>query len=689
MASPTSLLKRLLLGRPFRSDRLQHTLLPKRIALPVFASDALSSVAYAPDEILLTLSIAGASAYFFSPWIALAVVVVMLTVVASYRQNVHAYPSGGGDYEVATVNLGPKFGLGVASALLVDYVLTVAVSVSSGVANLGSVVPFVATHKVMIAVTAVVLLSAVNLRGLRESGTAFAVPTYGFVIVIGGMLLTGLVRVFVLGDELRAPSADLVIQAEHSVTGFALIFLLLRTFSSGAAALTGVEAISNGVPAFKPPKSRNAATTLLLLGGIAVSMLVGIIWLARLTRLQFVEDPATQIVAGPEGYVQKTVTTQLGEAVFGSGSILLYVVAGVTALILFLAANTAFNGFPVLGSILAQDRFLPRQFHTRGDRLAFSNGILFLAAFAIVLIVGFQAEVTRLIQLYIVGVFVSFTVSQAGMIRHWNRHLRTERDPEARRRMHRSRAINAFGMGLTGTVLVIVLLTKFLLGAWIAIAAMAVIYGLMLAIRRHYDRISEELTPPDEGRAVLPARNHAIVLVSKLHQPTLRAIAYARATRPDTLTAVTVNVDEKDTRDLQEEWERRELPVPLTVVDSPYREITRPILDFVANTRRESPRDVVTVFIPEYVVGHWWENLLHNQSALRLKTRLLFEPGVMVTSVPWQLASTANKNLTRLDATLARGPARGPRVVPGSAVPSSVPPMVSVPPGESGGGDRD
>ncbi|MFI7605319.1 APC family permease [Micromonospora sp. NPDC049366] len=687
MASPTSLLKRLLLGRPFRSDRLQHTLLPKRIALPVFASDALSSVAYAPDEILLTLSIAGASAYFYSPWIALAVVVVMLTVVASYRQNVHAYPSGGGDYEVATVNLGPKFGVGVASALLVDYVLTVAVSVSSGVANLGSVVPFVATHKVMIAVIAVVLLTAVNLRGLRESGTAFAIPTYGFVIVIGGMLLTGLVRVFVLGDDLRAPSADLVIQAEHSVTGFALVFLLLRTFSSGAAALTGVEAISNGVPAFKAPKSRNAATTLLLLGGIAVSLLVGIIWLARLTHLQFVEDPALQIVSSPDGYVQKTVTTQLGEAVFGSGSILLYVVAGMTALILFLAANTAFNGFPVLGSILAQDRYLPRQLHTRGDRLAFSNGIVFLAVFAIVLIVGFQAEVTRLIQLYIVGVFVSFTLSQAGMIRHWNRHLKHERDPEARRRMLRSRAINTFGMGLTGTVLVIVLITKFLLGAWIAIAAMAVIYVLMLAIRRHYDRVARELTPPDEGRPMLPARNHAIVLVSKLHQPTLRAIAYARATRPDTLTAVTVNVDEKDTRDLQEEWERRELPVPLTVVDSPYREITRPILDFVANTRRESPRDVVTVFIPEYVVGRWWENLLHNQSALRLKTRLLFEPGVMVTSVPWQLASTASKDLDRLDATLSRGPARGPRVAPRSTLPPSVPPVVSAPPGEGGGRD--
>ncbi len=688
VARPTSLLKRLLVGRPFRSDRLQHTLLPKRIALPVFASDALSSVAYAPDEILLTLSIAGASAFLFSPWIALAVVVVMLTVVASYRQNVHAYPSGGGDYEVATVNLGPRAGLAVASALLVDYVLTVAVSVSSGVANLGSVVPFVATHKVLIAVSAVVLLTAMNLRGLRESGTAFAIPTYGFVIVVVGMLLTGLFRIFILGNDLRAPSAGLEIHAEHSVAGFALVFLLLRTFSSGCAALTGVEAISNGVPAFKAPKSKNAATTLLLLGTIAVSMLVGIVWLSRLTGLQFVEDPS-QIVSGPDGYVQKTVTAQLGETVFGNGSVLLYVVAAMTALILFLAANTAFNGFPVLGSILAQDRYLPRQLHTRGDRLAFSNGIVFLAVFAVVLIVGFQAEVTRLIQLYIVGVFVSFTLSQAGMIRHWNRHLRTERDPEARRRMIRSRAINTFGMAMTGVVLIIVLVTKFLLGAWIAIAAMAVIYLLMLAIRRHYDRVAAELEPTEQ-RAVLPARNHAIVLVSKLHQPTLRAVAYARATRPDTLTAVTVNVDEKDTRDLQADWERRELPVPLTVIDSPYREITRPILNFVASVRRESPRDVVTVFIPEYVVGRWWENLLHNQSALRLKTRLHFEPGVMVTSVPWQLASTASKNLDRLDATLSRGPARGPRVAPRSTLPPPVPPVASAPPGESGpaAGDR-
>ncbi|MFD0520613.1 APC family permease [Paractinoplanes durhamensis] len=661
MASTTSLAKRLLLGRPFRSDKLQHTLLPKRIALPVFASDALSSVAYAPDEILLTLSIAGAGAYAISPWVTLAVAVVMVTVVASYRQNVHAYPSGGGDYEVATVNLGPRAGLGVASALLVDYILTVAVSTAAGVNNLGSVVPFVAEHKVPFAVAAIVILTALNLRGLRESGTAFAIPTYAFIVVIVGMILTGLFRVFVLGQDLRAPSADLVITAEHDhLTSFAFAYLMLRTFSSGCAALTGVEAISNGVPAFKPPKSKNAATTLMLLGGIAIIMLVGIIILARVTHLQYVEDQATQIVSGPPGYDQKTVTAQLGETIFGAGSVLLYIVGAVTALILFLAANTAFNGFPVLGSILAQDRFLPRQLHTRGDRLAFSNGIVLLAIAAIVLVVAFQAETTRLIQLYIVGVFVSFTLSQGGMIRHWNRLLRTQRDPARRSRMKRSRAINAFGMGLTGAVLIVVLVTKFLLGAWIAIAAMVALYLLMLGIRKHYTRVARELEPTEE-RPVLPSRNHAIVLVSKVHMPTLRAVAYAQATRPDTLTAITVNVDDKDTRTIQDEWERRQIPVPLTVIDSPYREITRPIIDFVKGMRRGSPRDVVTVFVPEYVVGRWWENLLHNQSALRIKGRLLFEPGVMVTSVPWQLRSSQDRDLERFDRALGRVPARGPR----------------------------
>jgi amino acid transporter len=563
----------------------------------------------------------------------------------------------------------------VASALLVDYVLTVAVSISSGVANIGSAVPFFAQHKVLVALLLVGLLTAMNLRGVRESGTTFAIPTYGFIIAILGMTLYGLFRIFVLGETVKTESSDFVLHAEHTLTGLGMAFLLLRAFSSGSAALTGVEAISNGVPAFRKPKSRNAATTLLLMGTVAVSMLMGIIVLAQATGLKFAENPAKQLEGAPAGYHQKTVVAQLAEAVFEHFPAGFYLVTAVTALILVLAANTAFNGFPVLGSILAQDRYLPRQLHTRGDRLAFSNGIVFLAGLAMVLIFAYNAEVTRLIQLYIVGVFVSFTLSQTGMVRHWNRLLRVEPDPQERRRMKRSRAINAFGAVMTGAVLVVVLITKFLAGAWIAIAAMVVIYGVMRSIRRHYDAVAAELVP-DEERPVLPARNHAVVLASKLHQPTLRALAYARATRPDTLTGVTVNVDDEDTRALQEEWERRGIPIPLTVVDSPYREITAPILDYVKRIRRESPRDVVTVFIPEYVVGRWWEHLLHNQSALRLKGRLLFEPGIMVTSVPWQLHSSDRRNLDREDRAIVdvrRGGVRGPDAALGRVGPWPLP----------------
>ncbi|RZS34448.1 amino acid/polyamine/organocation transporter (APC superfamily) [Herbihabitans rhizosphaerae] len=641
MSKFATAVKRLLVGRPQRSDRLAHTLLPKRIALPVFASDPMSSVAYAPEEILLTLSVAGLSAYAFTPWIGLIVVVVMLAVVASYRQNVHAYPSGGGDYEVATVNHGQRWGLVVASALLVDYVLTVAVSISSAAANIGAVIPYVDSHKVIFAVSAIVILTAVNLRGVRESGTAFAIPTYAFIVGILGMVVWGLYRTFVLGHEVHAETAGFDLVEEHGhLAGIGLVFLVLRAFSSGSAALTGVEAISNGVPAFRKPKSKNAATTLLLMGLFAVVMFMGLITLANITDAKVAED-VHQLIGAPEGYQQKTLVAQLANAVFSGFPPAIWYVIFFTGLILVLAANTAFNGFPVLGSILAQDRYLPRQLHTRGDRLAFSNGIIFLAAFAIVLVVAFEAEVTKLIQLYIVGVFVSFVLSQSGMIRHWNRLLATETDPVARRRMRRSQGINSFGLFMTATVLVIVLITKFLAGAWIAIAAMAAIFALMTGIRKHYDRVARELAELETDRpTVLPSRNHAVVLVSKLHLPTKRALAYARATRPDVLEAVTVNVDEADTRALVAEWEKQDFSVPLKVVESPYREITKPVLDYVKRIRTNNPRDVVTVFIPEYVVGRWWEQLLHNQSALRLKGRLLFQPGVMVTSVPWQLLSS-------------------------------------------------
>ncbi|GAA2781332.1 APC family permease [Crossiella cryophila] len=637
--------KRLLVGRPFRSDRLSHTLLPKRIALPVFASDALSSVAYAPEEIFLVLSIAGISGYVFAPWIGVAVAVVMMTVVFSYRQNVHAYPSGGGDYEIANANLGRYGGLTVGSALLVDYILTVAVSISSAMANIGSLIPYVAEHKVIFAVVAIVLLTAVNLRGIRESGSAFAIPTYAFMIGMILMILFGLFRGFVLDESMPAESAGFTLNAENDqLMGLALAMIVLRSFTQGCAALTGVEAISNGVPAFRKPKSRNAATTLLMMGLIAVIMLMGLVVLAQLTGVKIAEHPDTQLGGAPADYHQKTMVVQIANAVFNGFPVGAVFIAAVTALILVLAANTAFNGFPVLGSILAQDRYLPRQLHTRGDRLAFSNGIVFLAGFAILLVILYEAEVGRLIPLYTVGVFVSFTLSQAGMVRHWNKLLRGEQDIAVLTRLKRSRLISGFGMIMTGVVLIVVLITKFTLGAWVAIAAMAAVFALMTGIRKHYDHVAQELEAAEADRShTLPARNHAVVLVSKLHMPTLRAISYARATRPDVLEAVTVNVDDTDTRRLVTEWERQDIPVPLKVVESPYREITKPVLDYVKRIRTSNPRDVVTVFIPEYVVGRWWEHVLHNQSALRLKGRLLFQPGVMVVSVPWQLVSSERR----------------------------------------------
>ncbi|HVE73526.1 MAG TPA: APC family permease [Mycobacteriales bacterium] len=642
MPRSNDVLKRVVIGRALRSDRQSEQELPKYLALPIFASDPLSSVAYATQEVLVVLTLGGAAYLYLTPYLAAGVVLLLTVVVLSYRQLVHAYPSGGGDYEVASRNLGPKAGGVVASALLVDYVLTVAVSVSAGVDNIISAAEGLAEHRIALAVGFVVFLAAMNLRGVKESGRAFAIPTYGFILGIVTMIVYGLLQAR-SGDNPQAESAGYEVFAEddhRNLTGLALAFFALRAFSSGCTALTGVEAIANGVPAFRRPKSRNAATTLALMGGLAMTMFVGITTLAILTDVRYSEDPEHQLVGFPEGSVQRSVIAQVSAAVFGDGSVPFFYVQAMTAAILILAANTAFNGFPLLGSILAQDRYLPRQLHNRGDRLVYSNGILLLAAFAGMLIVAFDANVTKLIQLYIIGVFTSFTFGQVGMVRHWNALLRGGTvDAVARGRVLRSRAINAVGASMTGTVLIIVTVTKFAKGAWIVLVAMPILFFLMRGIRRHYDSVARELEPTEDVMAQ-PSRNHAIVLVSKIHSPTLRALAYARATRPHDLTALTVAVDAQEAHALQEEWDRRGLPVALTVLESPYREITRPILEYVRRIRLQSPRDVVTVFIPEYVVGRWWEQLLHNQSALRLKGRLLFQPGVMVTSVPYQLRSS-------------------------------------------------
>ncbi|MFE4452848.1 APC family permease [Streptomyces sp. NPDC056796] len=654
--------KRLLLGKARRSEELGETLLPKRLALPIFASDPLSSVAYATQEILLVLTLGGLTYLHFAPWIALAVVLLMVVVVLSYRQVVRAYPGGGGSYAVASANLGPSAGLVVAASLLVDYVMTVAVSVASGVDNIISAVPELARHRVLMAIGFVVLLTAVNLRGVRESGRAFAAPTYLFV---GGVLImcaTGLIR-YLLGDAPVAESARYGVEAAPGGTGlagFALLMLVLRAFSSGCTALTGVEAISNGVPAFRRPKPANAAATLLVMGTLAVTMFAGITTLAIIAKVHITTDPCRLTgLADCAAQTQLTVIAQLADAVFGGrNSFGFYFIQAATALILILAANTAYNGFPTLASILARHRYLPRQLHDRGDRLVFSNGILALALVVSLLLWVYGASVTALIHLYILGVFTSFTLSQTGMVRHWNEELRTQRDPVLRRRHRVARIVNAVGACVTGLVLVIVLATKFAQGAWVAVLAGVLLWLTMRTVRRHYDAVAAELAVSDARAALAPPpRVTAVVLVPAIDRPTLRALSYARAFSPDRLEALAVAVDREAAAALQRQWRDQDIDVPLRITDSPYRDVTRPVIDHVRAIRRESPRDVVGVFIPEYVVGRWWETLLHNQSALWLRTRLLLLPGVMVTSVPWRLASAgrAPADRTRAPGAVRRG----------------------------------
>ena len=637
-------MKRLVVGRPLRSTQLHETLLPKWLALPVFCSDPISSVAYATEQIVLVLAAGGALYLHYSWWVAAAVTTLLVVVVASYRQTCHAYPNGGGAFAVSLANFGPTAALVAASALLVDYVMTVAVSVVSGVLAVTSAAPSLGRHTELLSVGCVLVLVLANLRGVRESGRAFAIPTYAFIGLTLSMFVVAAVRAATTG----LPDAETAAQAYHrtaQVGGLATMLLVLRAFASGCTALTGVEAISNGVPSFRRPKADNAAATLAIMGALAVTMFLGVTALALHVHAHAQADGTPSVIS------------QVAAVSFGRGALPYYAFQAATAAILILAANTAFNGFPVLSSILAQERYLPRQLHNRGDKLVFSNGIVLLATAAAALILGFHANLDHLLQLYIIGVFTSFTLSQAGMVRHWNRRLELA-TRSGRPAMLRSRVINAVGAVSTGVVLVVVVVSKVQHGAWIAIVAMVLLFLVMRGIRQHYDEIRDELDVSTSELPTLPSRNHALVLVSRLHLPTVRAVAYARATRPSSLAAVTVDLDEEDTRQLMEDWQDKDMPIPLVALESPYREIVRPLLDYV-RTLRSSPRDVVTVFIPEYVVGHWWEQLLHNQSALRLKARLLFEPGVMVTSVPWQMRSTEHADSVRIAASQS-GPGEGP-----------------------------
>jgi amino acid transporter len=733
------------------SGELEHTLLPKVIALPVFASDPLSSNAYATQEILLTLSIAGTAALSLVMPISIAVACLLIIVVSSYRQTVKAYPSGGGAYRVASENIGMYAGLLAASALLLDYVLTVAVSITAGVDAITSAATSLHDYSVLLALGFVLFVTVINLRGVKESGTFFAIPTYGFVISI--YLLIGLGFARCLGGCPPAESAGTHLETETALTWF----LILKAFAAGTTALTGVEAIADGVQAFRYPQSRNAATTLAVMGGLATSMFLGISWLAGHTGVVYTED------------AERTVVAQIGHAVFGGGP-LFYVLQAMTAGILILAANTAYQDFPRLSSILAQDSFMPRQFLNRGDRLVFSNGVVILATLASLLIIVFDADINRLIQLYLVGVFISFTLSQTGMVLRW-RNLKT---PGWRGRA----LLNGFGALVTGVVFFVIVTTKFIGGAWIIVAAIPIVMFLMRSVHKHYidlrrqladvqrrprdrrvghqhivilaDRIDvatargigyarsigasditavtfdRELVPawdqmapdipvqvldtngatvkrlrkhlrqkratldgddfltvvipevlqsrhlaeiiahptrhrlkaallgeegvqvmdvpvvisdvtPESDEAHEPARNHAIVLVSSVNNATLQAMEYAETLRPTSIRAVHFGLDPEGTEELGNSWLEAGIPHPLEIEDSPFRDIGLSLQEYVRRFNPDGADRVVTVVIPEFVVGKRRHNILHGQTGLLVKRHLLFERGVVVVSVPYHI----------------------------------------------------
>ncbi len=600
-------MKRILLGTPIPTAQASHERLGPLTGLAIFASDALSSVAYATEEILLILMLAGSVALGLSLPIAVAIAVLILIVVSSYRQTILAYPQGGGSYIVTRENLGRYPSLVAGAALLVDYVLTVAVSVAAGIAAITSAIRPLYPYRVTLCVIGVALIAVGNLRGVRESGRLFALPTYLFLGAY--FLLVGWGGFQWLRGAAVAAPPPLPASGGEVLTAF----LVLRAFSSGCAALTGIEAVSDGVPAFRPPEAQTARRVLLALGGILVVLFLGISGLAHAFGVVPVEG--------------ETVTSQLARLVFGA-SPLYYFVQGVTMLILVLAANTSFADFPRLASFLARDRFIPRQFANRGDRLAFSNGIMILALLSIGLLVAFQANTHALIPLYALGVFLSFTLSQASMVRYWFRH---------RRRGWPVRALlNGTGALATGVVAGIVGVTKFSHGAWIVVVLLPCMIALFLAVRRHYDDVALQLSVEGVVPPARPAGHAVLVLVGDVHRGMLPAVEYAQALSP-AARGVYVEVDPEQTRRFEERWARYVEGMPLVVLRSPYRSVTGPLQEYLDLLQRQAPNEMVTIVLPEFVPARWWQHLLHNQTALLIKGALLFRKGVVVTNVPYHL----------------------------------------------------
>ena len=612
-----SVLKRVFVGRPLASTQMEEQKLSKTIALAVFSSDALSSTAYATEEILFVIAIGTSSlALGLSKLVPISLVVAFLLVIVitSYRQVVFAYPDGGGAYIVSKENISETAGLVAGASLMVDYILTVAVSISAGVAAIVSIPAFeeLRHYRVPLGLALIVLITSLNMRGVKESGQIFAIPTYAYVVMLAGLIVYGLYRSF-HGDISPVPYSEEHSAAAKEFGGSLGVFFLLKGFSSGAVALTGVEAISNGVPAFRRPSAKNAAATLVWMGILLGTLFFGVSLLA--SRLH------------PFPSHEKTVISQLGLQVFGNGPIF-FTIQIATALILVLAANTAYNGFPSLSSIIAKDGYLPRQLANRGDRLVFSNGIIVLAGAAALLIIGFKGVTNALIPLYAVGVFTSFTLSQFGMVRFHRKH----REPAWKR----GTVVNFIGGTATLTVLLIVATTKFTDGAWLPLAVIPAIVVFFKMIHRHYASVAESLrTPPDYKP---PRKRHTVViLASRVHAGVLEAVAYGQSVHPDKLVAVTVVSDPLDGERTQKEWTERGITVPLEVVHAPGADFTEATLGYVDEVAQRWPNSIVTVLIPELFVQHWWQQLLHNQSALALKGRLLFRKQVVVTSIPYRV----------------------------------------------------
>lgn len=635
--------KRIVVGRALRDDGNLERPLPKRQALPAFAADALSSNAYATEEMLLVLTLGGFALYSYGPAMALLVGIVFVVVVVSYRQVVRAFPGGGGDYEAASATLGPRAGALAAAASLVDMALTLAVSISAATATLISVLPGLVDLRVPIAVAAIAAMTLINLRGVRGTNPVFVVGTYAFVAAIALMTLVAAIRLFA-GESIRAQSADWTLANPSTLTGVAVLLLLVRGFASGSIAVTGVESIGTAVPSFRSPRGRNASWALGVLGVISMLLFAAITWLAYATQVRISADP-TKLLGPPPDYVPQTLIVQVAEAVFKDWAFLAVLVVVTTILILVAAANSAFRGFSALASRLGNDGLIPKQFHTRGNRLVFSNGVLLLGAAAVLTVLLSGADLATLLQLYIVGVFLALALGQAAMVRHWTNRLGRPGTPDVLAEVRRARRIARVGLLTTATVLVAALVGKLLTGAWIIVLVITVLYIIMRAINTHYQRVSADSAAPDSTVRLADLRGEqiAVVLVGHVHKPTLRALAYARAARPTRLEAVTVAVNEEESTVLRREWSQANFTVPLTVLASPYRDLESPVVKYLQQLRAEQPEALLSVYVPEYLVTRWWQRYLHNQTAGRLKRSLSSLSRVSVVSVPWRITAGAQE----------------------------------------------